>query len=320
MYINKEMKLFVCPVSGGSFVQQIASTQRLSKINYKPDVCMGSSGGNISIYIAEASSWKYFAMSRLASRLTPCFLLKKHSENTIINGIKSFFRGSFFANGNGSDLFFENCINHIETDTEIWTGVFNSTRNVSEVVCNIEHSRFKCPNSIISPKNKLHLYSQASASIPVIVSPVVIDGMSYQDGGVSSASPLINFSTQITTSEEPIQMIYVSPLMNRKVDNEPDSMLGGVINTINSTIRCSITNDELLARSIMESRLPNYTEKSGRGIPLSLLKSLHKSNSEYFLLLKTSKEKSIDIESFTEDDVKNLIEECYDYTTYTILY
>ena len=86
------MNILVLPVSGGGFVSQLAIIQHLCTIDYKPDITLASSGGNVSAYISMAASWKWAAIERISRDLSQDLFVKPWNDIMILSIITGYFK------------------------------------------------------------------------------------------------------------------------------------------------------------------------------------------------------------------------------------
>lgn len=213
------LRVFVAPVSGGALIAQIALMRELSlarslfdpdPTNCVPHLALGSSGGNIANYIALAAAWDPYALVRVTSLLDPAMLTQSwwpQHLDFLPTGLIGIFSGSLYRQGYGATALFANLFTaKTITATELWTGVFNKTRNCAQMFCNkregetyiqntrcgVERVLFNCERLSYTNGNieLLAKIAVASASIPVLISDQYIHGSHYVDGGAMYASPL----------------------------------------------------------------------------------------------------------------------------------
>lgn len=197
------MQILVLPVSGGAFTNQLAIIKHLCELNYEPTITLASSGGNVAAYVACAAEWKWPAIERIAKQLNSSHFIKPHSSVGILAIIIGYFRGEVYDHGIGIEGFLKQKFKHIPiTNYEIWTGTYNKERQKPRLFCNKGSSildinsmdldllqtmpPYFCDGDI----EKIAHACIASASIPGLVSPQIIEGEKYTDGGVAGASPL----------------------------------------------------------------------------------------------------------------------------------
>jgi len=84
----------ILPASGQNFIAQLVIMQHLSHIGYKPNLLLGSSGGNLVAYICAAADFNSFAIERIAKELKPEFFVKPWHSSAPISTLYGFFMGS----------------------------------------------------------------------------------------------------------------------------------------------------------------------------------------------------------------------------------
>lgn len=220
------LRVYCLPISGGALVAQLALLREISiarkLFDSNPDsiiphLALGSSGGNISIYVAMAARWNHNGITRIASLLDRDMLICNwwpYSLSFLPTTLIGMFSGSLYRQGYGVTKLFKNIFTReMITNTEVWTGTFNGTKNRPKLFCNkregetyITRSDFEddrilyhCePLSYVN--GNIELLAKivvASSSIPILISQQVIEESNYSDGGVAYASPLIPLSGEI---------------------------------------------------------------------------------------------------------------------------
>jgi predicted acylesterase/phospholipase RssA len=199
------MQLLVLPVSGGGFVNQLAIIQHLCTVKYKPDVTLGSSGGNVAAYVAAAAQWKWAGITRIAHQLSKDLFVTSWNSINFISFIIGFYRRSIFQQGKGVQSFFnDNFTYDTITKYEIWTGTYNNNIQKARLFCNKKQDNCTLDVNYLNGEllqtmapyfadGDIDIISKAtvaSASIPAIVPPQLIENESYIDGGMCGASPL----------------------------------------------------------------------------------------------------------------------------------
>ena len=199
------MFVLVLPISGGGFVTQLAILQHLCASHFIPDITLASSGGNVAAYVAAAANWKWPGIERIARGLTQSLFVSPMHTISAFSIIMGYFAGSLYRQGKGIHEFLRTCFTP-ETIAryEIWTGVYNKNLKKARLVCNkdatasllraeyIDHDLTQSIPTIFAGGD-IEMISKAgiaSASIPVLVPPEVIEGQQYIDGGIGAASPL----------------------------------------------------------------------------------------------------------------------------------
>lgn len=263
------MRIFVCPISGGAFPVQIGFIAELTSLGIKPDIIMGSSGGNIAAYIGLASQWNPKEMDPIVNQLkSSMFALSWWPSylKFLPSWLIGYFKGSIYAEGTGAiNLFREIFTPENISSTEIWTGTMNQEEGKGQLFCNqkreeaiiqeLDSNRFwtrdYLPLTYVGNDiDFLALVSIASASIPIVVPAKVIDGQRFVDGGISFASPLSLLHEQIRelSLEEPIHIDYLSSFDMQNITPSTASSLydNGTI-TIGELVKSLCIEDRLTA-------------------------------------------------------------------------
>jgi hypothetical protein len=228
--MNNDFWVYVAPISGSCFPSQlallsevyearkIANGNRLSgRKSYMPDLCLGSSGGNITLYLGLAGNWNTEGICRCAKDIDPrCFTKPWVPEalKIIPNVLIGISKGSLYDSGYGAKSIFDKFFTEESIiDVEIWTGTYNSEARCAQFFCNRSQSDslinevffneeqylydslpLKFMNGDISLISKV---SVASASIPMIVPTQKIQNNAYADGGVIFSSPISVFASEL---------------------------------------------------------------------------------------------------------------------------
>jgi predicted acylesterase/phospholipase RssA len=226
---NKILEVYVAPVSGGGFpaqVQQILyvtsekskafndKTQNISDY-YIPDICMGTSGGNVSLYLAISGSWSEGGIKRVISSLSPSMFSRTWWPgplSIVPTWVLGIFEGAVYKPGYGAENLLRafNTVESIQS-VEMWNTAFNKDAKRTGLFCNKSYK-----DTFISPFtyssfdfktlplkylagsiSKIARSVIASASIPYLFKPVEIDGEMYVDGGVTYPSPFTPLQEEI---------------------------------------------------------------------------------------------------------------------------
>ncbi len=231
--INESIRIYVLSVSGKCFLNQVANVCNTSDAlsmmhkrvkggiqsssDYCPNICISSSGGNIVSYSGNAGDWESDKILNIVKQLESDMFIKSWLPNelkVLPSWMIGTFNGSVYKQGYGSQHMF-NSLFTSETvkRTEIWTGTYDTHNCRTQLFCNlspedslINHNIFDKERHIYDSNSLKHLNgdiksisnaSTASASIPVLVQKQEINGMFFQDGGVTYASPLSVLSNEI---------------------------------------------------------------------------------------------------------------------------
>lgn len=225
--LKDEFYIYCLPVSGGMLVSHLAFLQEVfearkivcggklkGKRSYAPDICFGSSGGNLAIYLALLGDWSTEGIRRNYINLDNKTFIESWTGNTIPGQVIGLLTGSFFKHGQGAPYDLKESGNRNKLKSvEIWTGTYDRNNRKAQYFCNLTES-----TSIINPNffnmedflfdalplkyvdgdvNKIMDIIVASSSLPVILPPKIIDGIEYSDGGMVSSSPLSVFANEI---------------------------------------------------------------------------------------------------------------------------
>jgi predicted acylesterase/phospholipase RssA len=234
---NDYLELYSLPVSGGGFPAQLQQLiyiynerQKATDTNenignyleYTPDICIGSSGGNVSSYIALSGNWSEGGIKRVVKTLNS----KMFSQTwwpgplgflpTWVLGI---FEGAIFKPGYGpSRLLKAFSDDQSIQDVEVWSGTFNKTQKRTQLFCNKRkedcyiteyYNTFTFKTMPLTYMDGdidyISRVAVASASVPVLFKPVTIHTQytpegtedEFIDGGVTYQSPLTPLQDKI---------------------------------------------------------------------------------------------------------------------------
>lgn len=235
----KEFFVYCLPVCGGSFPCLLALLQKVcnarihkngkqGKKSYSPNICLGSSGGNLVSYIGMAANWDSEIIESISYKINSSMFVKQWiSKNLLVIPELPFAlnKGSVFDSGTGGLEFFQEIITSDSViDTEIWTGAYDIDAKKAQFFCNktkgdsyINHISFNDDQSLFLSKRlifcdgdieTIYNATMASAAIPLLVPPVKILETNYGDGGVMYASPLSVFYKEIARIIQGIDKHY----------------------------------------------------------------------------------------------------------------
>lgn len=234
------MRVLVLPVSGGGFPGQLAILQHLCESHFVPDITLASSGGNVAAYVAAAADWKWAGVERIAHELNKDLFAKPWSSFATMSFVVGYFEGNVYNKGNGVKAFISE---HFTPETivkyEIWTGTYNRLHQKGSVFCNrsreasvvdtncIDYDLTQSTPPVYANGNFDIIASAgvASASIPAIVPPELIDNEPHIDGGIAGASPLAIMQEPILQhtkkTDEPLHIVYVNSVDLSKCNIKP---------------------------------------------------------------------------------------------------
>lgn len=223
--------VYIAPVSGGGFPAQLGLLSELysarfrnrsgkfvSSQDYTPDLCCGSSGGNVALYVGLAADWSADRIAQIASRLHADMFVRSwwpEGVDFFPTWLLGIFNGSLYRTGDGAGELLKSIFTPVSIQrTEMWTGLFNATLNVPEFFCNraVGHT-YVWPKTFNGVSNRVRPLTSnnfaagnidkiselvaGSASIPLLVKGPMIDGCRYSDGGSAFSSPIAVLSDEI---------------------------------------------------------------------------------------------------------------------------
>jgi len=279
------MKILILPISGGRFVTQLASTITFTtsdgisdnENNFIPDIIFAASGGNLVAYITEAARWNSSWIYSVASKISSNMFISKWSSSNFISTLMAYFKSNYYNYGTGvKDIIEEYFTPSSIQEREIWTGTFNKTKGKATAFCNkgqsilntsIINSYITCSLPVIYNNGNIEAIvraSIASASIPSIVPPQIIDGEEYEDCGIFSASPLIMFEKPIIeyakkNKTEKIHMIYMNSV---NLDSQDSGNIINIVDNLEKTIQNLVNSkyidDRKICFDIFETLINEY--------------------------------------------------------------
>lgn len=338
--------VYCFPVCGGSFPSLMALLQKVcdarihktgkrGKKSYSPDLCLGSSGGNLVSYIGLASNWDSELIEKISFNLSSTMFVRRWINNHLLIFPEIFFalnNRSMFNEGTGGLEFFQQILTEDSIlSTEIWTGTYDSECKKSQFFCNkskgdsyINFISFNEDQSLYLSKKlifcdgdirTIYNVTLASASIPLLVPPKKIFGSDYGDGGVMYASPLTVFGKEIARIVSGIEKHYNNGTHDIPNTDENEQIILSVDNNVKKNLRLFY---------FMRTRDFTPTEKSG--LLDNLLKSILdssalKDRNKAIELLETLSPEGISTETYLEiknDELSDILEEYSQYNHYVI--
>jgi predicted acylesterase/phospholipase RssA len=226
---NEILEVYAASISGGGFPAQLqeilyyteqkrkAFSSETTNISdwFMPDLCMGTSGGNVALYIAISGNFTEGGIKRVVQKLNPEMFSQTwwpEPMSFIPTWILGIFEGAVYRPGYGAKNLL-NAFNNFDNiqDIEMWNSAYSKTSKKTGLFCNKDSSdTFISPytyspfdfktlplNYLSGDINKISKTVIASASIPFLFKPVNIDNQDYIDGGVTYNSPLTTFQEEI---------------------------------------------------------------------------------------------------------------------------
>ena len=327
------MDLLILPASGHSFVAQLSAIQHLCEIEYKPNLMLGSSGGNICCFIAAAADFSRTHIERIARELKSEFFAKPWHDISVISGILGFFNGNAFQAGKGGSDFLKTYFNEKTiTKYQIITGAYNKDLQKFRLFfnCSKEESIIQCddidhhitqsmpPYYACGDMEKIAAASNASAAIPGLVPCVMIDNHAFTDGANFGASPLTGLQGQllkyIQSDPDYFHIIYVNSTDLSKPKILPNHNLFDTWKqAVNDLIKSQTLIDRLVAYELLLSKgLPIKKASFPCDYQHLLMVKEKRKIIKYSLLeIYPTEAHDIDITNFKAEDITNALEELY---------
>lgn len=342
-------------ISGGYFISQVAIIGAIleARNGVKFDIHCGASGGNIASYIGIVFDKTSESLEKAVYEISSTMFIENWWADKLewlpTSLIGAFKPGGIYKEGMGADKYIKHLLTSkfvkASTTPEIWSITFNLSDNLSELFCSKDSK-----SSIISKylDNEMLLESgcqkitycdgdldlitkvvTASAAMPPIRPPVVIESSRHTDGGVSRASPAFLFSEALyelrndplnttTYGSGGVHYFYIYPfdLLNKvSRDNDIGRSADGshwiseLIEIINSTFVNARFADR---QSLMENWLritglsrKVLTRETATEVKVEDLRSkLAELNSKHYFIVFYTKDAYVNIEKFTRKDLQ----------------
>lgn len=200
---NKPFKLGVALSGGGARgFAHLGVLKAMEERGLCPDILSGTSAGSlIAVFYAAGHSIDEIMEMSASIRFS-----------SIKGGSLPFFRSGFFNNTGIHNLLDKHL--GVETFEEL-------KKPVRIVASDIEHGRIK-----VFSKGPITPAVMASCSVPVVFTPVDIDGHHYVDGGL-----LMNFPVSVIRKDcEKVIGVNVSPVSTSKYESSMKYVIGQVLN------------------------------------------------------------------------------------------
>lgn len=254
----------ILPVSGGSFPSQLAMMKVLWMVDFKCDIFLGASGGNVATYLCHAGHGTAAGLDQVINTLGSGMFVHPWNSFPPINLAMVYFHGSLYRKGSGCgellDTFFTPSVMGTK---EIWTGTYNTNLQKPQLFCNRSLATTILPVSSVDIESlqilppiycdndlaRIAPVVSASASIPGLVSGQYIDGHLHVDGGMGASSPfplLQDAVYQLAMQWKSLHLYYFSGCdLNAKVTSSPDevNLVDNMHQSISTMIRAMLLND-----------------------------------------------------------------------------
>jgi predicted acylesterase/phospholipase RssA len=226
---NEILEIYAGSVSGGGFPAQIqeiiyyteqkqkAFSDKTTEISqwYLPDLCMGTSGGNVALYIAISGNFTEGGIKRVVNALSAnMFSMTWFPQpmDFVPTWVLGVFEGAVYRPGYGAKTLLKAFNNSENIQTiEMWNSTYNKTTKKTALFCNKSDKDTFISKFTYSPFDfktmplkyldgdigKISETVIASASVPILFKPVNIDGDLHADGGITYPSPLSPLQEEI---------------------------------------------------------------------------------------------------------------------------
>lgn len=326
------MNIIILPASGQNFICQLAILQHLCEINYQPSLMLGSSGGNLAAYIVSAADWRSNHVERLAKELKSNFFVQPWHDMKLISGAVGFFNGNAFNSGVGLHEFMKTYFTEESImKYEIWTGTYNRDLQKFRLFCNLKKkdSIIDCSymdynlTQSIEPYfcngdiDKIANAGLASASIPGLVPPVIIDEHHYTDGATCGASPVSIMQgailKYINKHNQPLHITYVNSKDLSQANIIPNHNL---FDTWKQAVNDLIKSQTLIDRLVVHELLFNGSDVGRSSFKCNyeelMTISEHRKTLKFSLLeIYPTIESDIDITNFNSEDISRNLKIMY---------
>lgn len=317
--------IFVAPVSGGYFPNQVAILRQLFILKIFPEIMLGASGGAVSSYIALASDFEPQKLLLVCNEISSSTFIKRWIPSPLPSEAFGFFAGAIYNSSRGGIELLQRHLTPITSvGTEIWVSSFNKGENKTRLFCNrgryttiVDESKLNLkryqmmePGYADGDIEYIGSFTIASASIPGIVPSQLIDENNYVDGGIHYASPLTPMSDIF---DKEFRCIYIN-CINIEGTKGIDKDVNCIHNTkwsITNLINGSINNDRNKGISILEL----LAVKKGKKVKVetyhvSSLADKYKTYlSDFFIEVYPKENVELNLFKFNGEDVVNLIEQ-----------
>ena len=354
--MSEQFNLYTLPISGGGFPVQLALLSKiydaikLNKINftgndYTPQFLLAASGGNIAAYLGLAGDWSYEGICRVSENINSEMFVKSwlpKDLSFIPTWALSVFTGTIYRSGDSAiELLKMAFPGQKIKDVEILTLAFNSSEYIPQIFSNKSKEESLVPELTNIDKllfnmteikylngniEEISKVCMASAAIPILTQSQNIDGCKFDDGGLSSASPLSVLPTEmyniIQESGKKMHLFYYS---SYDLDDNDESKFtqygGGAQKALSCMIHSRALQDRAVAIQLLEKIISR--ESIGENFVNTTTEVLASKMAEfedqdYVLFLYPKGNPHIKITKFDKDDIINLINEVRKEFNFTI--
>ncbi len=327
------MEILVAPISGGYFPHQLAALQLLTENNYQPELALGSSGGNLSIYLAMASHWDPVGLRRVVASLNSDQIVRSWFPSlmsfvpSVVAGV---FTGAAYRTSNKVYEFFRNYFTPLTmVETEVWNGAVNRDTGAVALFCNrgmndaliqgryYQHRLFKSePLKYLNGDLDCICRSVvASSAVPLVFEAQEYNHQNYIDGGTKFASPLVPLQDELRVlgSSQGLHITYINGY-NVEEDYShsqiPVDIISSGVSVTAHVVRGFVLHDRMTACELVRSDCGNGLHYIDIHIPeaiTSVRSRIHLCNSSMLEIYPRYKG-SINYTSFTGEELLSVID------------
>jgi predicted acylesterase/phospholipase RssA len=328
------MNILVLPASGPGFINQLAIMQHICETEWRPTIILASSGGNVTAYVTTAANWKWAGIERVASELSNHLFIKPWHDVAFLSYIIGYFKGQKYDSGTGVERFLQYYFTPKSIcDYEIWTGTYCNNERKTRLFCNktkedciltIDESFDLHVTQSMDPyyaNGDIPLIANAcfaSASIPALIPPRIIEDKQYADGCVSGASPLVSLQGVLldkTKKGEALHIIYVNSV---NLDHFERKRIKNMVDTwhqaASDLIKTQTVIDRMAGIHLLKAQKGVF--KKTMDIPFNvgtMKKIMEKQKKHKYTLAEIypSLNHDVSLETFTGNDITEAMKKAY---------
>lgn len=324
-------RIMVLPSSGGSFPAQIAMVRQLLLAGIDcHDLLLGTSGGNVVGYLTIASD---FDADRLyeSHKLFEGNMFVAPWSTIVPSGLAGFFNGSAYKSSDKGLQMFHKLFEDIDIKkVEMWSSTLEQKTGRAQLWCNKGkneayikeldlnvHSNCKPLRYVDGDINLLSKVCLASASIPSMIEPQILEGEPHQDGGTIFSSPLSPLAQSILNMNvgKPVHIDYISCCdTEMEVANNGGNIIKSSESTFLQLMAAHRIQDRAVATRMAYRNVPGYKTIVSTGVgSIQRLKEIEKERSDsIFSLLELYPAEclEVNITYMNSLEVKKMIDTC----------
>jgi len=324
----------VAPVSGGSFPHQLAALQLLTSCGYHPPLALGSSGGNLSIYLTMAAHWDPVGISRVAGSLSSEQLVQSWFPSlmsfvpSVAAGI---FTGAAYRTSTRVHGIFENYFTPLTVvETEVWNGAVNRDTGAVSLFCNRRRENALIQGNYFHKRlfkseelkylngdlKKICCSSLASSAVPLVFEAQNYEQQDYIDGGTKFASPLVPLQDELRMLGRS-GGIHITYINGYNVEEDyshsqiPVDIISSGVSVTGHVVRGFVLHDRMTACELVRNDCCDSLHYANVEFPNSIAEVMKLLPNTYSSMLEIypRSESSLNYTSFTGNQVRKMIRE-----------